>query len=85
LAGALRPKKRPHCWGHVSRGQDLEGLSGKAMQVAVPSAGTVLREMLNGESSEGHCFGFAASYYIGEEHLPSQRPEPAGCGPAIHK
>src|SRR5271165_636436 len=32
-------------------------MSGKAMQVAVPPAGTVLREMLTRESSEGHCFG----------------------------
>jgi hypothetical protein len=32
-------------WGHVSRGYDLVGMSGKAMQVAVPPAGSALREM----------------------------------------
>jgi hypothetical protein len=53
-------KKRPHCWGHVSRGQGLEGLSGKAMQVTVPHGEAALREMLTGKD-EGHCFGFAAS------------------------
>jgi hypothetical protein len=39
----------------------IGGLSGKAMQVAAPRTGTVLREMLTGKESEGHCFGFAAS------------------------
>ena len=52
-------KKRPHCWGHVSRGQVWK-VSGKAMQVTVPHGEAALREMVTRES-EGHCFGFAAS------------------------
>jgi hypothetical protein len=31
-------------------------LSGKAMEATVPPSGTVLREMLNREFSEGHCW-----------------------------
>jgi hypothetical protein len=37
------------------------------MEAAIPQGGTVLREMLNRESSEGHCYGFAASLLHLEE------------------
>jgi hypothetical protein len=36
---------------------NLVGVSGKAMQVTVPPAGTALREKFGREASEGHCFG----------------------------
>ena len=53
-------KKWPHFWGHISRGQIWQAMSGKAMEVTAPPGGAALREMLTRES-EGHCFGFAAS------------------------
>jgi hypothetical protein len=37
------------------------GLSGKAMEVTVSPGGTALRELVTGNESEGHFFGFAAS------------------------
>ena len=36
-------------------------LSGKAMEVTVSQGGTALRELVTGNASEGHFFGFAAS------------------------
>jgi hypothetical protein len=36
-------------------------LSGKAMEVTVSPGGTALRELVTGNESEGHFFGFAAS------------------------
>jgi hypothetical protein len=36
-------------------------LSGKAMEVTVSLGGTALRELVTGNESEGHFFGFAAS------------------------
>jgi hypothetical protein len=42
------------------------------MEVSAPPAGAGLREMVTGENSEGHCFGFAASLVPKKEHLPSQ-------------
>jgi hypothetical protein len=50
-------KKRPHFWGRISRGQNLVGDSGKAMQVAVPQNGPALREWVTRDESEGHVSG----------------------------
>jgi len=53
-------KKWPHCWGHVFKRLRIWWvMSGKAIQVAVPPAGTV-REVTRGKS-EGHGAEFAAS------------------------
>jgi hypothetical protein len=76
------PKKRPHFWGHVSRGQFWKAMSGKAMQVTAPPSGAALREILTREC-EGHCFGFAASYYPEKMHLPSQKWNSAKSAPPI--
>lgn len=54
-------KKRPHFWGHNSRGQIWKAMSGKALEVTDRTSRTPLREMLTRDESEGHCFGFAAS------------------------
>jgi hypothetical protein len=45
------------------------------MEAADPQGGTVLREMLNRESSEGHCFGFAASLLPSEEAFPEPKQD----------
>jgi len=43
------------------------------MEAADPRGGTVLREMLNRESSEGHCCGFYGLFsYFQKKHLPNQ-------------
>jgi len=77
-------KSGPIAGATFQRGQG-GGLSGKAMEAAVPQGGTVLREMLNRESSEGHCLGLRPLYYLEREHLPSQRPETGVREPAIYK
>jgi hypothetical protein len=41
---------------------NLVGVSGKAMEVSVPTAGMKLRETVKRYEGEGHCFGFAASF-----------------------
>jgi hypothetical protein len=43
------------------------------MEVSVSPGETALRELVTGKESEGHFFGFAASYYIYKKHLPNQR------------
>jgi hypothetical protein len=43
---------------------NLVGVSGKAMQVTVPPAGTALREKFGREASEGHCFGLRPLGYM---------------------
>jgi hypothetical protein len=38
------------------------GLSGKAMEVTISPGEVALRELVTGNESEGHFFGFAASF-----------------------
>jgi hypothetical protein len=47
----------------------LVGVSGKAMEVSVPTAGMKLRETVKRYEGEGHCFGFAASFVHDKEAL----------------
>jgi hypothetical protein len=70
----FRQKSGPIAGATFQRGQG-GGLSGKAMEAADPQGGTVLREMLNRESSEGHCFGFAASLLPSEEAFPEPKQD----------
>jgi hypothetical protein len=48
------------------------------MEAADPKVGAVLREMLNRESSEGHCCGFTASLVLLEEAFPEPNREAVG-------
>jgi hypothetical protein len=65
-------KSGPIAGATFQRGQG-GGLSGKAMEAAVPHGGAVLREKLNRESSEGHCCGFYGLFsYFQKKHLPNQ-------------
>jgi hypothetical protein len=52
-------KAAPFSGAAIQRGE-MVGVSGKAMEVAIPR-GTALREMFKRSDSEGHCFEVAAS------------------------
>jgi hypothetical protein len=62
---AWRPaKKMAPFLGPSFEEANLVGVSGKAMQVTVPPAGTALREKFGREESEGHCFGLRPLGYM---------------------
>jgi len=50
-------KAAPFLGPHFKRSKFGRQWSGKAMQVSVPTPGTVLRELVTRENSEGHNFG----------------------------
>jgi hypothetical protein len=54
----------------------MVGVSGKAMEVAIPR-GTALREMFKRSDSEGHCFEVAASLLHSKEALAEPKAEKA--------
>jgi hypothetical protein len=76
-----KQKAAPFLGPHFKR-SGLEGLSGKAMQGAVPPGEAAFQAVVT-QVNEGHCFGFAASCYRMKKHLPSQREgnEAAICEP----
>jgi hypothetical protein len=56
-----KQEKWPHFWGHIQEATVWWAMSGKALNVAVPSAGTAIRDMVRRiEESVGH-EEFAAS------------------------
>jgi hypothetical protein len=60
-------KSGPISGAAIQRGE-MVGVSGKAMEVAIPR-GTALREMFKRSDSEGHCFEVAASLLHEKEAL----------------
>jgi len=62
----------------------MVGVSGKAMEVAIPQ-GTALREMFKRSDSEGHCFEVAASllHQKGALAEPKARKAQVICGKFI--